>query len=631
MKNKTTSILLIMICLILILSGLSYAYFLATTNGNDDAKNTTINTATLSLLYTDGEEINVDNIIPGDSITKTFKVQNTSTIATKYTIYLSELVNNFVDKSDLVYTLTSGDGGANIVESKMPVESSAIASDVDIAYGATHNYVLKITFLNKNIAQDTNQGKLFTAKVQINDVKDAMAPTIINKNITYSSITKNSTIVSWQAASDTYTDVANLKYYVCMSMVNDITMDNCVTKALKIGNNALTYTANSLESNTTYYFGVVVENKYGLKSMYNTSSVTTEKEITVWGEKYEIASKTDLVGINYSTWFNYMHYKTPTTYNVTNILAGNGSWGNVGDFHYWGEPALGYYNSTDTAVIRQHLTDIYNAGIDFIIIDNTNVLISWIGGTGVFDESSVWYKAVTAPMKALLDTAVAMRNEGLPTPYFVNWVNTNDDYTVLNVMHNLFTSTTYDTSLGNDKYVNLWVYWNDKPFFLITKNQGTPDRDITYRVMWGLQTATSNGEWTYLQQDNRNPYGKDNSGVLEQMGVSTAIQKTRMTNTSTALGRNHGVTMAAQWYNAYNKRPKFITITWWNEWGAERLAATDPACTTICFTDNYNQEYSRDIEPMKNGHGSEYYNWTKQYISDYKNHTGYVKYAESGY
>src|SRR5574344_72881 len=156
MKNKTTSIILIMICLILILSGLSYAYFLATTNGNDDAKNTTINTATLSLLYTDGEEINVDNIIPGDSITKTFKVQNTSTIATKYTIYLSELVNNFVDKSDLVYTLTSGDGGANIVESKMPVESSAIASNVDIAYGATHNYVLKITFLNKNIAQDTN-------------------------------------------------------------------------------------------------------------------------------------------------------------------------------------------------------------------------------------------------------------------------------------------------------------------------------------------------------------------------------------------------------------------------------------------------------------------------------------------
>ena len=36
------------------------------------------------------------------------------------------------------------------------------------------------------------------------------------------------------------------------------------------------------------------------------------------------------------------------------------------------------------------------------------------------------------------------------------------------------------------------------------------------------------------------------------------------------------------------------------------------------FTDNFNQEYSRDIEPMKGGHGDQYYRWLCEYIRAYR-------------
>ena len=58
-----------------------------------------------------------------------------------------------------------------------------------------------------------------------------------------------------------------------------------------------------------------------------------------------------------------------------------------------------------------------------------------------------------------------------------------------------------------------------------------------------------------------------------------------------------------------------ITGRWWNEWAAQRIVIDGESH----FTDNYNQEYSRDIEPMKGGHGDQYYQWMKQYVSAYKN------------
>lgn len=82
----------------------------------------------------------------------------------------------------------------------------------------------------------------------------------------------------------------------------------------------------------------------------------------------------------------------------------------------------------------------------------------------------------------------------------------------------------------------------------------------------------------------------------------------------TAHGRDNGNFFYTQWKEAFRVHPKVVTITWWNEWTAQRFIVDGETA----FVDNYNQEYSRDIEPMEGGHGDLYYQWMKQYIAAYK-------------
>ncbi len=70
-------------------------------------------------------------------------------------------------------------------------------------------------------------------------------------------------------------------------------------------------------------------------------------------------------------------------------------------------------------------------------------------------------------------------------------------------------------------------------------------------------------------------------------------------------GRN----FAEQWSRAFELDPAFVFITGWNEWIAGRFDQTAPfhAVGPVNFVDQFNREYSRDIEPMKGGHSDNFY------------------------
>ena len=77
-----------------------------------------------------------------------------------------------------------------------------------------------------------------------------------------------------------------------------------------------------------------------------------------------------------------------------------------------------------------------------------------------------------------------------------------------------------------------------------------------------------------------------------------------------------GIYFADQWKRALEVDPKFIFVTGWNEWVAQRFLADGVtnlmtgrklAKGDSFFVDTYSQEYSRDIEPMKGGHTDNYY------------------------
>ena len=338
----------------------------------------------------------------------------------------------------------------------------------------------------------------------------------------------------------------------------------------------------------------VIEGNIQTGDLTDAKKKKKKKKSSNYGSTYNdsnIGNKTDLndisnaVGICYSTWFN------PIYKNARLISSGHLK---ANQFYYWGEPALGFYSSNDKGVIEQHMKMFNEAQIDFIIIDNTNVQKSWKSG-------NYWKKMVSESMKSLLDKINEMNSSGIGTPKVVNWINTNNGTGELKDIYNEF--------YQKEAYSKLWLYYEGKPLILTTSSTST-SLPVTIRKMWGLQTSLQRNEWSFLQLNNDKP-SYNSSGQIEQIGVTTASQATYMSVTSTAKGRRGGRTFNEQWQVAFKYKPKVVTITWWNEWAAQNLNGN--------FTDLYNQEYSRDIEPMKGGHGDTYYNWMKEYISAYKN------------
>ena len=178
MKDKKIIILSIVgvLLLVSIVVATSYAYFVANVSGNKDTNNVVITNGVMALEYKDGDEITLANAVPGNSVTKTFTVKNTGNVSTNYTIYFSELSNKFVDKTDLVYTLTSSDGGKNVAQTQVPSKNDAMVSNYAIDAGKTHTYTLTITFLNKDENQNDNMNVSFTTKIGINESVEYKEP-----------------------------------------------------------------------------------------------------------------------------------------------------------------------------------------------------------------------------------------------------------------------------------------------------------------------------------------------------------------------------------------------------------------------------------------------------------------------
>ena len=107
------------------------------------------------------------NAYTGESISKTFTVENTGEVVVYYDIKLNDLVNNFANPDDLVFTLSGSNGGAYIKKTTMPVSNPIIASSIKIEPGVKHSYVMGITFLRTDEDQSDNMNKTFSANINI--------------------------------------------------------------------------------------------------------------------------------------------------------------------------------------------------------------------------------------------------------------------------------------------------------------------------------------------------------------------------------------------------------------------------------------------------------------------------------
>lgn len=318
------------------------------------------------------------------------------------------------------------------------------------------------------------------------------------------------------------------------------------------------------------------------------------------------------VGIFYFLWHDNRGGKSPNwngPYDVSRILAADPDalekphsplWGPIGMFHYWGEPLYGYYLSTDPWVLRRHAQLLADAGIDTLIFDTTNAVTY----TPVFMELCRVFRQI--------------RQEGGRTPQIAFMVNTEAGKTAQKIYEELYKPGLYS---------ELWFRWHGKPLMICDPAEASPELKQFFtlrKAHWPFQMVNTPYAW-HWEAAYPQPYGyTDDPNKPEEVNVSVAqnlrVSDGKVTNMSSgdARGRSfhdgfedtapgavlHGYNFQEQWKRAFQLHPPFVMVTGWNEWIAGRWGNPDGP---IVFVDQFTEEYSRDIEPMKGGHGDNYY------------------------
>ena len=174
MKDKKIYIALC-VSILLVGVGVSLAYFGIKIIGNDTAKNNKVVTGNLELTFTDTSEITFNDAFPGDSFNKTISVKNTGTKEVNYSLVWTELTNE-ITKDELVIEATCKRLNSSGTEegtcesiSQTPIKSNTIKKNISIEPSVTHEYTVKVTFIDTGTVQNYNKNKSFSGKLGINE------------------------------------------------------------------------------------------------------------------------------------------------------------------------------------------------------------------------------------------------------------------------------------------------------------------------------------------------------------------------------------------------------------------------------------------------------------------------------
>lgn len=164
--NKSVIILSLCALFLIISGGITYAYFTASVSGNDTAKAVEITTGTMALKL-DGTTItSLNNAYPGAYHTIKFSVENTGTLPVTYSLTMIDVENTFVN-NELIYSISSTNSGGSINSAIAPLENTNLITNITIQPDVIQEYTMTLHFKETGSNQNSNQGALFSGKVQI--------------------------------------------------------------------------------------------------------------------------------------------------------------------------------------------------------------------------------------------------------------------------------------------------------------------------------------------------------------------------------------------------------------------------------------------------------------------------------
>ena len=286
-------------------------------------------------------------------------------------------------------------------------------------------------------------------------------------------------------------------------------------------------------------------------------------------------------------------------FDVTKILAADPEhpkWG--GGTHYWGEPEAGYYIMKDEWIIRRHARQLCDAGVDLIVLDNTN--------DHIYEDVFCF----------IADVFRRMRAEGEPTPQIACLASQKS------------VELLWDKIYSRGLYADLWFRWKGKPLLLfgqhVTGNRQQVN-DVrfpkaitdffTIRQSWAWTTLRwyddGHDEWPWVDHYPQSVGWSESPDRAEYVPVAVAEHPLSNIGRSFHDGvqpetdrydvtpdTDKGLYFAEQWSRALEVDPEFVFVTGWNEFIAGQWLPKDSwNGDPFSFVDQYNWNCSRDIEP----------------------------------
>lgn len=319
------------------------------------------------------------------------------------------------------------------------------------------------------------------------------------------------------------------------------------------------------------------------------------------GVEREGTDSSALFGMFYYVWHGQHGAEVKDNTLLVAANPENPAWGDPGQFHWGGRPALGYYKGGNSFVVAKHMQMLADAGIDFWFFDVTN---GW-----TYDDN---VKVVMAEIdrRSML---------GLKTPKLAYLTASG----TANVVRHL-----YETFYSKPEYDKYWFCWDGKPLLLTNESgfKSLPDtirNRFTARYSWAWQHGNNQWPWLARYPQQAGYTTKNGERITEQITIATASApdgmhkgksyhdgaEPQVDKYGVCSETPYGLFAQEQWQQAFKVHPPLVMLTQWNEWMAQRflvknqneLYLTRPGAEKkigeTYFVDVYNQEFCRDIEP----------------------------------
>lgn len=284
-------------------------------------------------------------------------------------------------------------------------------------------------------------------------------------------------------------------------------------------------------------------------------------------------------------------------------------------YHFWGKPLYGYYNNADPWVLTRHIEMFTAAGIDFLMFDTSN------GPT---------YDNVVQKLLELLEK---FRLQGFAVPKIAFMTNSGTVQTTKSIYDNYYAES------APHRYPELWYKPNGKPLILASKRHFDFDDPAQVELVDFFEMRAAQWpdgitddaaypwmEWNYPQPDHN---GVRSVSVAQHVSHKMSLKDgnwgrgfsyTEWRNSSDRI--TSGSNFQGQWETVFEANSNktdlddvhSVFVTGWNEW----IAIKKYEGGEVFFVDNYNAEYSRDIEPDSGVYGDNYYMQLIENVRKYK-------------